>query len=660
MGVQICNRLMTKVGAALMRNARILAYAAHKAGVPVRHQIFNGFLLRATGKGKVYIATVMDFPSYVLFPGPHRGAIAQVNLAVPVGTRDDFVRPGTESAREVENKQSYLLLPDIHLSSPGELMYVYWGPQVALDQKLLGISALSAPLKAIPPDSDLWYLDDTDYFDYSSVCTLTAMITSVLYGARSLNVGEDGSQTIGAQPLSYFSRNLMTIDERNLPDDWKLYLRRIVPLSQSAAGMNQRRYPGDTMPGLAIDIARDGTAAVGIDRYCIAAQMFRQNQTVWGPVGGQSYDRNGERALMIAVGATDRSQYSADAGSIVNAVLEPLLIVTPNDIEQDYLHPVPAILPGTGGAPDLTNYGTFYTPKPERAGSERGFVVFSNYDTSRNLGDSGTGRLSSILTTLLDGSTVSLKADWDTAIGEPVPTGTPGQFTRPWIVGTASIPTVDQGETRWTAYCLVWESNYAFDLALSIGGNWALYKSDGESVTRTAMDGGAPLFAAIMRDSRIPLSSAGFDNTSPFSAVFWMGGTKLVTAATQFPLPDNEFGEGRQITSAILDVATGAVTLGGVIAETTSATTKCWITVVQPELPAVGDAAAIPAVLLATVTQHLVRWPAAEGKTYLSVDGGANWSEYITDAAGPAGAFFVGNKLWAPDCTERFDQKVFG
>jgi hypothetical protein len=657
----ITGKTTTKVGTPLLKNAMDLARTQQRLGLGTTGKFVNGFLLRAAKLGTRYAAQVLDFPGYVLFPGVYRNQRLgqRPNLAVPVGTRDDFT-DGSTNAWQVADKNQYLQLINIHFNTD-DPTYVYWGPQVAIDQRLLGVSELSAPLKLTPPNLDQWYLDDLDYFDYDSVCILSAIITSVLYGGQPLTVDESGTPVLGQRPANYFTGNLFRITENDLSDGWKLYPRRIVPLSQSGAGYNQRVYPGDTMPGLAVDVSRSTPLLSGTDRYCWAAQVFRQSQEVWGPVDGRLYDRLGERGMLISVGVADRSEFTPNDPNVVVAQVESSRVVMPTDIRQEYLHPVPAVLVGEDGAPDLPNRGTFLTPKPERAGNERGFVVFSLYDTMRDLGDSGgRGRLSSVLTTLLDGSTVSLKADWDTPIGEPVPTGTPGQYTQPWIIGTASIPTVDQGVATWTAYALVWESNYPIEGGNASGGNWALYTSDGDTVTRKVMNGGAPLVAFTMQYFRFPLKSSNYDNTSSFAAAFWMGGTKLVTAATQYPLPDNEFGEGRFITSATFDVVTGDVVLGGVIAETYDGDAKCWITVAQPEVPAVGSTPAIPAVFLATITEHKLRWPATEGKTYLSTDGGETWREYITDVAGPSGAFVAGNKLWAPDCENRFDQQVFG
>jgi hypothetical protein len=663
MPIPVSGKSATRIGTPLMRTAMDMARALQRTEGRGANKIVNGFLLRAIRSGNRYSGQVLDFPAYILFPGSYRNSESQMpwsgtNIAIAAGPRDDFYQEGTGSTFTVAGQSELLKLPDPPIQE-GAPTFVAWSPELALDQKLMGIAQLAAPLKAIPPQADQWYLDDTDYFDYSTRCSIGAVITSLFHGARTLSLTETGV-AYGEQPSNYFARNVFTLTEDDLPDAWRLYLRRILPLDESGQDYNQRRYPGDTMPGLAIDIARNSLQLVGTDRYCLAAQTFRQIQDVWGEPGSLSYDRNGERGLLIAVGVSDREDYNPSTGAIVKARTESLRIVMPGDIEQEYVRPQPAMIPGTGGGPDLFNFGTFYTPKPARAGKDRGFVVFSNYDTTRDLGGSTKGRLSSILTTLLNGFTVSLKADWDSQTGETLPTGTPGQFTRPWIAGAASIPSTEQGNLVWTAYAVVWESNYALDKSLSTGGNWALYKTAGQQVSRTVINGGAPLFAFVMRDTRIPISSSGFDNTSPFSAVYWMGGSKLVTAATQFPLPDNDFGEGRQIMAAIFDTETNQVTLGGVIAETVSEDTKCFITVVQPERISEDEQQVKPAVLLATVTEHKLRWAVTQGKTYLSLDGGASWSDYIADAAGPAGAFFAGNKLWAQDSSERFDERVFG
>jgi hypothetical protein len=662
MGLIVASRVMTRVGAIYIRTARDLATSAYRSRIGVKHQVINGFLLRATGRwqeseGPVpmlekgsYIAAVIDMPGFILYAGALRlpqANVSIVGVAVPVGNRDDFVSPGTSVEYQVLDKTGYYIL-----AAPsrirGSNRPVSYGRFPAIQQRewFFGYSRLDVPLLKNPPDRTEAWLDDDQYFDYSCEVALTGSINSFLTAGRAASISGAGIES-GELRLNYFLRNQYAIDEVDLPAEWKLYPRRLVPVDQSATEFASRRAPSMMMSGFAMIPAFSSSALVGVDRYCHAARTFRQHQVPWGEAGSLGYDRYGEQGLLFATGEQDRSEYKPAIGTNLFAETTDMIVVVPTDIEQTYLHPTPEKLPSdSSGRPELPNFGTFFTPTPVQAGD--GFVVFSAYTTYRDLDDSESdSRLSgdawSILTTLPGGRTVSLRADWNAPDGE-IETGVAGEFMQPWIVGAATVPTPGSS----TAYCLVWEQTYERGGVRRIRGEWALYSSTGNEPSRRVISGGAPLFAVWMQDGPTKFDNTNWDEANPFSSVYHAGENKLITACIDYP-PSTS---ARSIRCAVFDVNNGSVRIGGEIAVSSNYLDKCFVTVVQPFLPATGDAPGAPAVLLATISEHSSGNNGSGGKTYLSLDGGENWREYVTDAGAQGGAFYVGNKMW------RFDLSV--
>lgn len=637
MGLQIGGRLLSKVGITYMRNARMLATAAHRTRVQSKYQIINGFVLRAAGKGNLYNASVLDLPGYLFFGGSLSvQQLSAVGLAVPVGIRDDFDPPGTLAEFQVTGKSTYFLMPvPTRIRQAPQSFATDWFPLIQQQDWFLGYSRMDVPTLKEFPDLRAWYLDDETYFTYDTVVGLTGTITSLMTSARSLSF-ENGNVVIGETPANYFLRNQYALDEQDLPDDWKLYPRRLVPRADSAPAFSGRQYPGITLNGFAIAPASASAELEGVDLYCHAARTFRQHQEPWGDPGQRGFDRYGEQGMLIAKGAQDRSQYKPEVGNPVFAEAYQLQVVQPMDIEQAYLRPMPEKLPGdASGKPELPNFGIFYTPTPVQCGGD--FAVFSAYTTYLDGGDGegNAGDAWSLLTTLPGGSTVSVRADWNASDGE-IETGVPGEFMQPWIVGAAAIP----GDEGATAHCLVWEQTYVRAGKTRVKGEWALYSTSGGTPVRRTMTGGAPLFALLMADGPTTFDDSTFDTSNPMSAAYHAGNGLLVTAAIDYPAVS-----GSPIKCATIDVNSAEITIRGEIAPMTSAVDKCLITVVQPFLAEKDDRPARPAVLLATVTRNQVGNDGA-GKTYLSVDGGDSWRIYVTDAGAQGGAFYSGNKLW--------------
>ncbi|WP_024647730.1 hypothetical protein [Pseudomonas syringae] len=667
MDLLVTGRLMTKVGAVYMKTAKGLASDAYRARLSNKYQIINGFILRANGrlsspsssdkdKGS-YISSVMDTPGYIFFAGflslPDIGQY--FGLSAPVGIRDDFEYPGTKSTFECyENSQYYIFVPPSLLRPTDYPAVVYWNPLAQQTSWLLGYSRMSVPLKKTE-DISILSFDNEEYFDYSCIIGLTGSITSLFTGARSIRF-TDSDPEYGSLNTSYFFRNQFAIDENDLPANWKLFTRRLLPLSVTSQQGDVRRIPTQIMNnGFSIILSNTGTELSGTDRYCHAARTFRQDPTIWGYFGPEDFDRNGEQGLLIAVGEQDRSEYDVQTGDNVFAKIKSLRVVRPQDIEQSYLHPNPEYFPANPDAntPSIPNFGSFINPLPTPAGD--GFVVFSNYTTFLGAGSVTTsGEAWSIVTVLPNGRCISLRADWDTST-ETIPTGVSGEFMRPWIVGVASVIS----ESATTGYCLVWELTYprgGGGFGIPIKGEWSIYSTNGETLTRRIIKGYAPPFEALQfrNNTTFNFNSAELDLTQPLSAITYAGEGKVVTSCIDYPAPIDT----RIFKCALFDVEEGTIDVVGDICESTNKYEKCIITVVQPFFTASDSEEVTPAVLIASVAVHRAEASGRGGKVMISVDGGKNWREYVTDAGAQGGAFYVGNKLWRYDVNAGLDGRA--
>lgn len=183
-----------------------------------------------------------------------------------------------------------------------------------------------------------------------------------------------------------------------------------------------------------------------------------------------------------------------------------------------------------------------------------------------------------------------------------------------------------------------------------------MYVTDGIDAARQVLAGpGAPLFAPKMS---IAPKDDHYDQSigEPFSSLCQISKTQMVTAAIQTPhampsqtQPRTSIAE-HDVYCAVVNIETGSVELRGVIAQRSSTFRKCFISCVQMEAP-VADAQTMPAVLIATIVDHLTGNGGNNGKVYISLDSGNTWSEYIGDIGGQCGAFYVGNKMWLFDNT---------
>lgn len=645
----------TRLGAVNVKFAKQLAADAVRAGILLKQSMRNGYLLRGMKAGNQYMAQVIDPPSYLWFSGPLQFDLSQeytynsVGLAVAVGNRDDFTYPGgQQEPYTVADEQTLLLAVSPSSKSPNDVQATNWHMRPYQDGAFMhqgyGLWLFSKPI----PDNQEWWFDDMDYFTFEQVCSLQCAVNLFADVTRSVTFASNGSVELGPLVLTYFVRNQFSFTEEDLPNGWKLAPRRLAQPDESIYPL--REEPGDVMPGFAITPSSAGYALTGTDTYCVAARTFRQNRQTWDGVNNAiGYDRYGEQGMVISVATIDRAAYDPRVGTNMFATIQKTTVVDAFDIEQQYLQPMPTTRELTPGL-SAPNFGVFNTPSPVRVSD--GFVVFSVYYTTRDENPPGTsepdydliGTVTSLLFTNVDGKTSGLKADWEVP-NITLPTGTPGQFTQPYILGTLSL--VEDEEVA--AYCLVWEANYdrRGGRRQAISGNWALYRSTGVDVTRTVIEGGSHLMAGRMYlGPGYPLRG---DYTTSASAIYWMGGRKIVVPGT-----DNEptsWGFGNvSLRPMVLDLDEMTITAGGEIKqiEAQDVAKKCFVSVAQQEQYDAAGKVVAPATLVASVVDDTL-YNYGKGSTHISVDGGATWREYIADAGGQNGAFFEGNKLWRYD-----------
>lgn len=664
-------RIATRTGVSVAGHAKRLGQRCSVSNQPTGYQIQDGYLLKAQRNLKGYTVAVIDVPGYVYFAGVFRGGTGFLTLgsAYSVGTRDDFVPPGTETTIPVLQQEGCTLLP----LPRGEDTFrtVIFATVQQSDgltaSGLLGLPLISQP----PPDPDYFFLDDTQYFTYAQKAYVGVLVTSRLMGAGSIDAA--GNVQV-ATPNPVNVQFLVTEDD--LPSSWKLYPRRFVPIAQSV--YPDLLSPGTTLPGVAVAPALPVTAAVGIDRYCVAARTFRQVQGTWDWFGDGrlGYDRIGVQGLLIAVGTRNREDVQdPDAQGV--AQIDTLVVVDPNVSSiPGYLRPTPPFdtwvrshLGIPPHVPDPPNPGTFLTPQPVRAGD--GFVVYSVYTTiiDKSFGAQGSDDWAnsaswyapawSVVMTTTAGQTFSVRADWDASgdwggrwVPEQIPTGVDGEIMQPWIVGTAAVPgaTVEDG---YVGCAVVWEPIRVPGHTTVTTKQWSLYTSNGGAPVRTVLAGGSgvePLFASTMPGSwlghQFNYLSAHYDMETAISSVYYAGDNKLVTAAVSSGV--------RVVFAAVIDVTTGTIALVGSIANAPAQEWKCHITVIQNFVAATEGVEAKPAVLLASFVLNVPRNDGT-GATYLSIDGGVTWREYIPDAGGQGGAFYIGNQLWTFDQAQSLD-----
>lgn len=651
----IAVRTATRLGTPYLRFAKIMARQAQLADVGSRQRFINGYLLRAVRGGSKYQAQVLDFPAYLWFSGPlllgggDEYTLNSVGISIPVGNRDDFTPPGAQQDPYiVADMRSFLLALSPTSKDTVQAPATAWHMRPYQDGAFMEHGYARWPYAKPSPSTDEWWFDDMDYFTFDQVVSIQCSLSIFAKITRSLAFSDTGVPSYGALTFSYFLRNQFSFTEDDLRDRWKLAPRRLAPLDESIYPFREK--PGDVMPGFAIAPGGDDYSAIGTDTYCMAARIFRQDLRTWGggeePIG---YDRYGEQGMVVTVATINREEYIPEIGTNMFAEIQQTLIIDGFDISEGYLRPTPAVRELTPGI-EVPNFGVFNTPSPVRVSG--GFVVFSVYYTARDLNPAGTtnpdedlqGNLTSLLFTDLEGRTTGLKADWDVP-SLTVPTGTPGTFTQPYIVGTLSLAEGDDV----AAYCLAWEAVYERrgGAAKAIGGNWALYRSTGYDITRTVIESGSHLIAGRMYTERgFPLRG---DYTTVASGMYWMGGRKVVVPGTDNE-PTNWEAGSIIVRPMVLDLDELSITPGGQIVEIEAqdVNRKCLVTVAQQEQYDEEGNVTSQAVLVASVVTDTLR-NYGKGSTHLSTDGGATWREYISDAGGQNGAFLEGNKLWRYD-----------
>lgn len=704
----IVGKTLTQVGTPLIRVAKQLAADAQRVGTPSKYRIINGFILRGVKMHNRYVGQVIDTPALVVLAGTGQGVL---NELIGVGNRDDFVDtgalPGTlatyTAAGSIGGDRTIAPVPPIPpalVINPAPPATLYTEAQPQLQEHLW------SPGLRILPLSNLGQFDDLDNFGVLTYSTQIRVGSCVTVPAQT-------SATYGF-PIqlyrgNYMSSNSFWIMESDLPAGWSMLPRRLVAASTYAAAdpYKVELLTRALLFGVATVPAADST---GTDQYCMAFAGIKQYRSIWtGPPGDITqydyYDRQGMGALVVARGSLPRSDFDPESPVVLRGDSDSVTLVLTTAIPETQIHPTPATYTGVAGGPTLDTPSYFLAPAVARYTG--GFAKFCVYWAPYTVSGGGD-QMSYAILALNDANTVSvLKADRSATYPTVPPiTGADGaKLVVPWIVGAVSVERIVAEVPQRTAYCLVWEqwtsrnapshaagstSTTQWPNSYELGGRWALYATQSGTFTRTEIAYTcAPLFSPNMYERSVfptllSYTPAGggrnwwYAPDTSFSSVYQMGPELLVTACipagyfkTWVDL-DPTFGtfksgfahvDVHNVSCAVLDLATNTFTVRGVIAERLWADQYCHITVVQPEVPAVGATPAIPAVMLATmrlaIDNGLVSGQPPD-KTYLTVDGGYTWREYIEDAAGGNGTFLIGNPLWALDPSGRFDTNPFG
>lgn len=657
----------TKIGMWTVPFAVEQARQAREIELRQKNLMLDGFILRGVKVGKQYQAQILDTPSYVLFAGfaGFRGGLTPLGYgAMAVGGRDDVYRQGTSAVYSAETVSSFSLLQIPSVPAGAEPAQLVFFPPTQQAGSLVSAGYLATPILRTDIDVSFDPLDDMRFFTFAQDVVVGGGFTSIHDSGIPLRVTTDGAQE-GTAPNNYLSRNRYFISESFLSDGWRLHSRRQVPHTEYNPAIDPeyagRIGPGILQPGLAARAAEPVAGLVGVDQICVAARAFQQYLGTWyivdeGPeYRPRFYDRYGYQGLLVSRGVYDRADYVP--GTFADFTPAAEWIVTPEDLPSP-LRPFPASTPPNAfGKPELPGFGQFLVPHV--AWSDGGFVVFSVYTTFRNeSGDDDpspsdplAGDVFALAVTIPDQTTSAYGQDWDAGAGVPLlPGAVVGYFSQGWILGACSVAV----GANTLAAALVWEHQYGRKTAppRGLGGQWVLYTSNAVTTTRTVLTGSvAPLIAAIMQREPTQFSQLPFDEDqeNTLSMAHAMGEGLLVTSCVATATPVVTDGVNippEQIRCAVIDMATGAVSQRGVITARNKTYTKCLITVVQPYKPAAGGKPEQDAVLLASVTDHLIDNRGANGAVYISVDGGDTWREYIEAAGAQGGAFFAGNRLW--------------
>lgn len=706
----IIGKTLTRVGAPLVRLAKILAQDAQRAGIPTKYRILNGFMLRGVKLHNRYVGQVMDLPALVMFAGTGQGIL---NELVGVGNRDDFSDPGTlatHTAADVIGGDRVVSptppVPDSMVDVPAQpLLHAQVQPQLQGQLWYMGQTRIR-----LSANGSFHNLDTFGTLTYSKNigvgCCVAVVRDSITPYSSFLQ---------GHKP-NYMSLNSFWVEESDLPSGWSVLPRRLVDAASYGVADPYRIdiVPKAVTCGAAVNPAADMT---GTDQYCLAFAGIKQNRTTWAGGGFTYYDRFGLGALFVARGSLNRTTYVPGSATVIRGSIGSVTTILSASMPVTQMRPFPSTYTGVSGGPTLDTPSWFLAPAVARYTG--GFAKFCVHWAPYYVVADSARFTSFGVVVLTDNNTISVpKADmtWTYPNTPPIAGSDSTKMLMPWIVGVASVERIVSTVAQRTAYCLVWEqwlsrnaathaggftSTTQWPNSYEMGGQWALYVvSTAGAVSRTVITATcAPLFSPSMFEGGLGGDSAAGRSGPPnvyfppnlrygggslwyapdtsFSSLYQMAPEKLVTACiptgyfrtwAELNPSTSAFISGythvttHNVSCAVLDLTTSTFEIRGVIAARSWADQYCHITVVQPEVPAVGATPLIPAVMLATMRMAIrsgaLTQPA--DKTYLSIDGGWTWREYVTDAAGGNGSFMVGNQLWAIDANGRFDTNPFG
>lgn len=709
-------RLATRAGAWLAQHARKLASGLNGPGVAeTKHQMIDGFLIKASRFRDLRSALVLDMPTYAL-----TGLNASIRLqSGGISGRDPFARQPEGATISIEP----LSVAESNQGAVGHPIPMNWG-WIPFLQNSTGAThqygyliSRSCVGREIASPSDAGGMDDMSILnDSSRIYAVTQMFSPYCMGVVEQVDGATATFTIRRLYLQAVN---LRATESDLPDNWKFYPRRKVPHTSFAEGDSYSGFNESFMsPSGGHHSDAQTTDTTGTDILCVAARVFRQFPLTWKDTWPRYqsddeppknlrdyYDREGEQGLAIIRGASDRAYYNPE-GENWRFILTvgDVRIVTPSQLPMAELHPTPVLrLPSWGGRPAIPNFGMFLYPHVARAAG--GFVTFTTYSTLRDTNSYPAGWVaedserplfpsgSPNPDTALQGQAYALvaitptqcrvlRADWDAAdfaqdsdgdntLPIPLmPTAAAEYVMLPWIVGATAVPLSDTAYPRQDeAYCLVWEAHYyrrtwvqdmiGYDsIVRGFGGELVLYKSNASTVTRTVLtDDVAPLFASRMKRSPDPFARntlfAIQDQVVSF--VQYAGRRRLVTAVVDAPV-DTPIGTPDFLVLPEHDVYCALINVDTGEVERRGVIgrrSRADATCFVTVIQQTLDTPdeTLPAVLLATLSDPS-QAGFAPGKTYISYDTGDTWHELISDYASRDGMFYLGNTFWRFDNTK--------
>lgn len=594
MGRPVLVKTASRTGASQAARARRHGLQTELMDKPVKYLISDGYMLKATKLGSVYVVYILDFPAQVMLAGDSYGVS---NELVNVGNRDELLPPAdgaqlpTYSGPLPSDSRLQVAVP-LEPEGLEPAPYFLLGPcPPAIQGSSFSLGRKRIPLFIRPRDG----YKTIDYFGAlpkSAAVAVGSNFAVPRFATASLG---------GFAKNTYDALNAFWVTEKQLPTDTVFHPRRYVDRSEYVSGgqviPNAYCYAINAQPTLAI--AANAYTKGNVDTFCMAAELVQQTDQVWSYANlPRAYDRGAHRKLGIFVGEFDRTDFDPTDPEILEVELVDTRIIDSDSLPIDEIKPVPATyygypnnrqpdIPATGPGPQLNGACEFSFPHVARCTD--GFVTFALYRGAYNIRRDGVvadeamyqdlagavGMSHAVVVVDPSGRVSVLKADrlepaWNSEVQPlPVPTADTEKAVIPWIVGSGSVRKVSStGRVTTVGYAVVWEewmvrgangSSGAlpprgvqdgepdrFYLGTStVGGEFVVYEFESGSPTRSVVSGGdacmvhPDMYAGyVFPPARVDNVTGERDRTATaytpdalFTAAEYMGGGYVVTAS---------------------------------------------------------------------------------------------------------------------------------